>query len=190
MRLLVTGGAGFIGANFVHSAVHEYPEGSVTVLDALTYASSRESLEPVAGDIRRTLQQLQVSLKDVDKLVANVNDQVAPAVTETLNEVKRTMKSANEALAPEITARPEPKFAPELRINPEPKFSPVSEPQTAVPSVDTAVRVAAGDGHSPKKRSACRAHASRRRCFRCCVCLRSSAGCSRRTKKSLGRTVS
>jgi hypothetical protein len=61
--------------------------------------------------------------------------------------------SVTPALAPEITARPEPKFAPERKINPEPKFSPVSEPQTAVPSVDTAVRVAASDGHSLKKRS-------------------------------------
>src|SRR5215218_9513580 len=49
MRLLVTGGAGFIGANFVHSAV---PEHQVTVLDALTYAGSRESLAPVEADIR------------------------------------------------------------------------------------------------------------------------------------------
>jgi dTDP-glucose 4,6-dehydratase len=52
MRLLVTGGAGFIGANFVHSTVREHPEVSVTVLDAMTYAGSRESLTAVADDIR------------------------------------------------------------------------------------------------------------------------------------------
>ena len=52
MRLLVTGGAGFIGANFVHATVREHPEVEVTVLDALTYAGSRESLAPVADDIR------------------------------------------------------------------------------------------------------------------------------------------
>jgi dTDP-glucose 4,6-dehydratase len=44
MRLLVTGGAGFIGANFVHRAVEQRPDVAVTVLDALTYAGSRESL--------------------------------------------------------------------------------------------------------------------------------------------------
>jgi dTDP-glucose 4,6-dehydratase len=49
MQLLVTGGAGFIGANFVHGAVHEH---EVTVLDALTYAGSRESLSSVENDIR------------------------------------------------------------------------------------------------------------------------------------------
>lgn len=52
MRLLVTGGAGFIGANFVHLIVREHPGTEVTVLDALTYAGSRESLDPVADDIR------------------------------------------------------------------------------------------------------------------------------------------
>ena len=40
MRLLVTGGAVFIGANFVHGAVREHPDIAVTVLDAMTYAGS------------------------------------------------------------------------------------------------------------------------------------------------------
>lgn len=61
------------------------------------------------------------------------------------------------ALAPEIGTRPEPRFAPKFEPasnpHPEPKFSPVSEPQAAVPSVDTAVRVAAADSHSRQKRS-------------------------------------
>ena len=52
MRLLITGGAGFIGANFVHATVREREDVRVTVLDALTYAGSRESLAPVAADIR------------------------------------------------------------------------------------------------------------------------------------------
>ncbi|MGN6162809.1 MAG: dTDP-glucose 4,6-dehydratase [Marmoricola sp.] len=43
MRVLVTGGAGFIGSNFVHYLV-ERTEATVTVLDKLTYAASRESL--------------------------------------------------------------------------------------------------------------------------------------------------
>ncbi|MBV8863409.1 MAG: dTDP-glucose 4,6-dehydratase [Mycobacterium sp.] len=52
MRLLVTGGAGFIGANFVHTSVRQHPDDAVTVLDAMTYAGSRESLAPVEDDIR------------------------------------------------------------------------------------------------------------------------------------------
>lgn len=52
MRLLVTGGAGFIGANFVHSTVRDRPDVEVTVLDALTYAGSAESLNALGDEIR------------------------------------------------------------------------------------------------------------------------------------------
>jgi dTDP-glucose 4,6-dehydratase len=52
MLLLVTGGAGFIGTNFVHSTVRERPDVSVTVLDAMSYAGRRESLADVDTDIR------------------------------------------------------------------------------------------------------------------------------------------
>ena len=45
--LLVTGGAGFIGSNFVHHWLREHPDDRVTVLDALTYAGNLASLEPV-----------------------------------------------------------------------------------------------------------------------------------------------
>ncbi|MGZ4555485.1 MAG: dTDP-glucose 4,6-dehydratase [Mycobacteriaceae bacterium] len=51
MRLLVTGGAGFIGSNFVQQTVRERPDHQVTVLDALTYAGNRSSLDPVADAI-------------------------------------------------------------------------------------------------------------------------------------------
>ena len=43
-HLLVTGGAGFIGANFVHYWLANYPNYTVVVLDALTYAGNRASL--------------------------------------------------------------------------------------------------------------------------------------------------
>ncbi|KLN67350.1 dTDP-glucose 4,6-dehydratase [Rhodococcus sp. IEGM 1302] len=51
MRLLVTGGAGFIGANFVHQTVATRPDVEVTVLDALTYAGNRQSLASVEDRI-------------------------------------------------------------------------------------------------------------------------------------------
>ena len=47
--LLVTGGAGFIGANFVHYWVQTYPDDEIVVLDALTYAGNQASLEPVCS---------------------------------------------------------------------------------------------------------------------------------------------
>jgi dTDP-glucose 4,6-dehydratase len=81
MRLLVTGGAGFIGANFVHSAIFGHPEAEVTVLDALTYAGSRESLAPVQDDVR--LIEGDVSDGDlVEKLVAE-SDAVVHFAAET-----------------------------------------------------------------------------------------------------------
>ena len=47
MRVLVTGGAGFIGANFVHYTLEHRPDVHVTVLDKLTYAANQASLAPV-----------------------------------------------------------------------------------------------------------------------------------------------
>ena len=44
MTILVTGGAGFIGANFVHYQLKEHPEDRVVCLDALTYAGNLENL--------------------------------------------------------------------------------------------------------------------------------------------------
>jgi dTDP-glucose 4,6-dehydratase len=46
-RLLVTGGAGFIGANFVHYWLRQHPADRVVALDALTYAGNRANLAPV-----------------------------------------------------------------------------------------------------------------------------------------------
>jgi dTDP-glucose 4,6-dehydratase len=75
MRLLVTGGAGFIGANFVHSTVRERPDVSVTVLDALTYAGRCDSLADVddaitlvEGDITDT-ELVSRLIADADAVV-------------------------------------------------------------------------------------------------------------------------
>lgn len=71
MKLLVTGGAGFIGSNFIHYWLTEHPHDSIVNLDALTYAANLDSLDDVKdfpnyrfveGDITDTAL--------VDKLVA------------------------------------------------------------------------------------------------------------------------
>jgi dTDP-glucose 4,6-dehydratase len=72
MRMLVTGGAGFIGANFVHYTRRHHPEHSITVLDALTYAGNEASLATVRSDI----QFVHGSVADaalVDDLVARAD---------------------------------------------------------------------------------------------------------------------
>lgn len=52
MKCLVTGGAGFIGSNFVRLLLEMRPDAEVVNLDALTYAGHRESLAEVEGDAR------------------------------------------------------------------------------------------------------------------------------------------
>lgn len=47
MKILVTGGAGFIGGNFVHYMVDKYPEDEIVCLDLLTYAGNLETLTSV-----------------------------------------------------------------------------------------------------------------------------------------------
>jgi dTDP-glucose 4,6-dehydratase len=51
MRLLVTGGAGFIGSNFVHYWVEQHPDDHVVAYDVLTYAGNRPNLDDVEDRI-------------------------------------------------------------------------------------------------------------------------------------------
>ncbi len=75
-RLLVTGGAGFIGANFVHHWRAHHPGDAITVLDALTYAGNRASLagagavDFIQGDIRDTvLVESLLGARTIDTIV-------------------------------------------------------------------------------------------------------------------------
>lgn len=49
-NMIVTGGAGFIGSNFVHYVVNNHPEVKITVLDKLTYAGNRANLAGLPAD--------------------------------------------------------------------------------------------------------------------------------------------
>jgi dTDP-glucose 4,6-dehydratase len=68
---MVTGGAGFIGGNFVHYWAKAYPDDGITVLDSLTYAGNEstiagvEQAELVVGDIRNT-ELVEKLLREVD----------------------------------------------------------------------------------------------------------------------------
>src|SRR3989304_3141025 len=50
MKILVTGGAGFIGSNFIHYWLKKYPDDAITNLDALTYAGNLENLREVENN--------------------------------------------------------------------------------------------------------------------------------------------
>jgi len=83
VHVLVTGGAGFIGANFVHQTVRERPDAEVTVLDALTYAGNASS---IAGLERVRLVEGDVAdLELVDSLVAG-SDLVVHFAAESHND--------------------------------------------------------------------------------------------------------
>lgn len=52
MKVLITGGAGFIGGNFVHHMVNKYPDYEIVVVDNLTYAGNLATLQSVWEKIR------------------------------------------------------------------------------------------------------------------------------------------
>ena len=47
MNIIVTGGAGFIGSNFIFHMLKKYPDYRIVCLDCLTYAGNLSTLEPV-----------------------------------------------------------------------------------------------------------------------------------------------
>ena len=68
-NIVVTGGAGFIGSNFVHYVYNNFPDVHITVLDKLTYAGNRANIEEILGD--------RVELVVGDIADAAIVDQVA-----------------------------------------------------------------------------------------------------------------
>jgi dTDP-glucose 4,6-dehydratase len=84
MRVLVTGGAGFIGANFVHYTLANRPDVEVTVLDALTYAANEASLAP-AMDRIRVIEGDIADADVVDSLIAG-SDLVVHFAAESHND--------------------------------------------------------------------------------------------------------
>lgn len=70
MKILVTGGAGFMGSNFVIRVRQVRPKWKLTVLDAMTYAANQSSLDPVLGEV--DIVRGSVTDPDlVDELVAD-----------------------------------------------------------------------------------------------------------------------
>ena len=85
MKLLVTGGAGFIGSNFVRHVYRERPDWQVTVLDAMTYAGNEANLAGLNVD-RVNLVRGNVCDTDlVDKLVSET-DAVVHFAAESHND--------------------------------------------------------------------------------------------------------
>ncbi len=84
-QVLVTGGAGFIGSNFVHWVVDNQPDVHVTVLDKLTYAGNRANLAGIPEDCLTFIQGDICDAELVDGLFANA-DAVVHFAAESHND--------------------------------------------------------------------------------------------------------
>jgi len=74
MKILVTGGAGVIGSNFVHYILDTYPDYEIVNLDALTYAGNLENLKGLEKDLRHTFVKGDIcDMELVGKLAADVD---------------------------------------------------------------------------------------------------------------------
>ncbi len=63
MKMLVTGGAGFIGSNFIEHVMSEYPDISVACVDSLTYAADMRNLSFARGDARFSFHRVDITDK-------------------------------------------------------------------------------------------------------------------------------
>ena len=79
-HILVTGGAGFIGANFVHWVARNHPQVHMTVLDALTYAGKRENLDGVPAANLTFVHGNICDAELVESLLSGLNQRSAAAV--------------------------------------------------------------------------------------------------------------
>jgi len=96
-RILVTGGCGFIGANFVRFELETYPELSITNLDALTYAGNPDNLEGLEGERRYRFVRGDVADRvSVTELLAEGFDAVVHFAAES--HVDRSIDDASPFL--------------------------------------------------------------------------------------------
>jgi dTDP-glucose 4,6-dehydratase len=100
IEVLVTGGAGFIGSNFVRYALRAHPDWRVTTLDKLTYAGRRENLHDVMDDPRHRFVQGDVADAAVAAPLVRGANIVVHFAAET--HVDRSILSAGEFITTDV----------------------------------------------------------------------------------------
>jgi dTDP-glucose 4,6-dehydratase len=104
MKLLVTGGAGFIGSNFVRMALtDQFPDFNVeqlTVLDLLTYAGDEENLKPVSSDKRYKFVKGDIRDLELAKKLMQEADQVVHFAAES--HVDRSIEGGSEFVSTNV----------------------------------------------------------------------------------------
>jgi dTDP-glucose 4,6-dehydratase len=101
MKLLVTGGAGFIGSNFIRHIVQQHPDWQVTNLDKLTYAGNLENLQDIEQHPNYTFIKGDIAdRKLVDELLSRKFDAVINFAAES--HVDRSILDASPFLKTNI----------------------------------------------------------------------------------------
>jgi dTDP-glucose 4,6-dehydratase len=100
VNVLVTGGAGFIGSNFVRHALRQHPDWRVTTLDKLTYAGRRENLHDVIDDPRHTFVHGDIADAAVSAPLVEQSDLVVHFAAET--HVDRSIMSAGDFIRTDV----------------------------------------------------------------------------------------
>jgi dTDP-glucose 4,6-dehydratase len=99
MRLLVAGGAGFIGSNYVRQRLDAYPDDSVRVLDKLTYAGRRENLEGLPEQ-RWELVEADIADRDAVRAAIDGCDAVVNFAAES--HVDRSIEEPGEFITTDV----------------------------------------------------------------------------------------
>jgi dTDP-glucose 4,6-dehydratase len=100
VNVLVTGGAGFIGSNFVRYAIDTHPDWHVTTLDKLTYAGRLENLESVMNHVRHEFVKGDVADPGVVGTLVPQADVVVHFAAET--HVDRSIASAGDFITTDV----------------------------------------------------------------------------------------
>jgi dTDP-glucose 4,6-dehydratase len=100
VQVLVTGGAGFIGSNFVLYALAAHPDWRVTTLDKLTYAGRLENLRDVMGDPRHRFVEGDVADPEVAAPLVENADIVVHFAAET--HVDRSLQEAGAFITTDV----------------------------------------------------------------------------------------
>lgn len=83
MKLLVTGGLGFIGSNFVHHMLNKHDDIQITNIDKLSTGSNPENLKDIETDKRYTLVKGDIANKDLIKNLVKEADAIVNIAAET-----------------------------------------------------------------------------------------------------------
>jgi dTDP-glucose 4,6-dehydratase len=100
MKILVTGGSGFIGSNFIRYMLNEHPDYDIVNLDALTYAGNPANLEDVASSPRYTF--IKGDIRDRDIVMKAAQDATAIINFAAESHVDRSIKNPGDFLLTDI----------------------------------------------------------------------------------------